>query len=120
MENAEGLLASADQYGLPTLVALCERELCLGIDEASAVMRLVLADKHHAVQLKEACLDFIAQHSEAVMRSEGWQQMATHPNLLQELFAHSTGVRKRPASTGGHVVDDGSPPSKRRYGAESR
>eukprot|EP01043_Picozoa_sp_COSAG02_P005199 COSAG02_NODE_140_length_34374_cov_913.416443_2_plen_487_part_00 len=116
MENAEGLLASADQYGVPRLVALCERELILGIDEANAAARLVLADKHHAMQLKEACLDFIARHSETVMQSEGWQQMAMHPNLLQELFAHSTGVRKRSASTSGQATDDGSLANKRRCG----
>ena len=28
--------------------------------------------------------------------AEGWQQLGTHPNLLQELFAHSNGIRKRP------------------------
>jgi hypothetical protein len=72
-ENAEGLLAAADQYEVPRLVALCEEQLCEGIDAAA---RLVLADRHHAAQLKEACLDYIADHHEAVvMRSEGWQQL---------------------------------------------
>ena len=39
MDNAEGLLAAADQYEVPRLVALCEEQLCEGIDEASAAAR---------------------------------------------------------------------------------
>ena len=103
-ENAEGLLAAADQYEVPRLVALCEEQLCEGVDDESAAARLVLADRHHAAQLKEVCLDYIAEHHEAVMTSEGWQQLGTQPNLLQELFAHTAGARK----TGG-----GQPQSKR-------
>ena len=101
MDDAAGLLAAADQYEVPRLVALCEEQLCEGIDDESAAARLVLAERHHAAQLKEACLDYIAEHHEAVMTSEGWQQLGTQPNLLQELFAHSTGARKRPAAAGG-------------------
>jgi len=77
MEHPRQLLAAADQYEVPRLVALCEEQLCEGIDEASAAARLVLAERHHAAQLKEACLDYIAAHSEAVMKSEGWQQLGT-------------------------------------------
>ena len=116
MDDAVGLLAAADQYEVPRLVALCEEQLCEGIDEASAAARLVLADRHHAAQLKEACLDYIAEHHEAVMTSEGWQQLGTQPNLLQELFAHSTGARKRPAEAGGG--EGGQPASKRRRAAD--
>ena len=95
MDDAAGLLAAADQYEVPRLVALCEEQLCEGIDDDSAAARLVLAERHHAAQLKEACLDYIAEPHEAVMTSEGWQQLGTQPNLLQELFAHTTGVRER-------------------------
>ena len=81
-----------------------EEQLWEGIDDESAAAQLVLAERHHAAQLKEACLDYIADHHEAVMTSEGWQQLGTQPNLLQELFAHTAGARK----TGG-----GQPQSKR-------
>ena len=110
MDDAAGLLAAADQYEVPRLVALCEEQLCEGIDDESAAARLVLADRHHAAQLKEACLDYIAEHHEAVMTSEGWQQLGTQPNLLQELFAHSAGARKRPS---GGAAGGGQPQSKR-------
>ena len=75
--------------------------------------RLVLAERHHAAQLKEACLDYIAAHAEAVMTSEGWQQLGTQPNLLQEIIAHIAGVRKRPAEAGAPGEGGGQPQSKR-------
>ena len=55
-----------------------------------------------------------AAHAEAVMTSEGWQQLGTQPNLLQELFAHKAGVRKRPEPA---AAGDGQPASKRRRAA---
>jgi hypothetical protein len=58
--------------------------------------RLVVAELHSAAQLKEHCLDYIGERAAEVMATEGWQQLGTQPNLLQELFAHKAGVRKRP------------------------
>ena len=110
MDEAEALLAAADQYEVPRLVALCERELCGVISQGNAARLLVLADRHRAAQLKEACLDYIALHAEAVMTSEGWQQLGTQPTLLQELFAHTAGARKRPS---GGAAGGGQPQSKR-------
>ena len=56
-----GLLAAADQCQVPRLVALCERELCATIAVETAARLLVLSDRHHAVQLKEHCLDFTSR-----------------------------------------------------------
>ena len=39
--------------------------------------------------------------SEAARSSTRRQQLGTHPNLLQELFAHKAGVRKRPRDAAG-------------------
>ena len=64
---------------------------------------LVLADRHHALQLKELCLEFIGAKPAVtadVMATEGWQLLGNQPNLLQELFAHAIGVRKRPSEDG--------------------
>ena len=96
-DDAEGLLAAADQYQVPRLLALCERELCERVEVETAARLLLLADQHHAEQLKERCLEFIGEQPGEVMATEGWQLLGTQPNLLQELFAHSAGVRKRPA-----------------------
>lgn len=92
----EGLLAAADRYACPRLLALCEQRLCATVTEESAVGLLVLSERHHAAQLKEYCLEFISQRPAEVMATQGWQQLGTHPNLLQELFAQSSGIRKRP------------------------
>ena len=108
-DDAEGLLAAADQYQVPRLVALCERELCERVEVETAARLLVLADQHHAAQLKEHCLEFIGAQPGEVMATEGWQLLGTQPNLLQELFAHQSGVRKRPSEGG----DDGAKPKKK-------
>ena len=105
-EDAEGLLAAADQYQLPRLVALCERELCGRVEVETAARLLLLADRHHAAQLKEHTLEFIGEQPAEVMASEGWQLLGTEPNLLQELFAHRAGVRKRPVATASGGSDD--------------
>jgi speckle-type POZ protein len=95
-EHLEGLLAAADQYQLPRLVSLCEEQLCAGITTENAAARLVVAELHSAAQLMEHCLDYISEQPAEVMATEGWQQLGTQPNLLQQLFAHKAGVRKRP------------------------
>ena len=105
-EDAEGLLAAADQYQLPRLVALCEQELCGRVEVQTAARLLLLADRHHATQLKEHTLEFIGEQPAEVMASEGWQLLGTEPNLLQELFAHHAGVRKRPVGTASGGSDD--------------
>ena len=97
----EGLLAAADQYQCPRLLALCEQRLCGMVNIESSAGLLVLSEQHRAAQLKEHCLDFISQQPAQVMTTEGWQQLGTHPNLLQELFAHKAGVRKRPRDAAG-------------------
>ncbi len=75
-----------------------------------------MAEKHHAEQLKLECLDFTKENSAEVMASEGWQTLATQPNLLQELFAHTAGVctspqKKRDAEGG--KAEAAKPPAKR-------
>ena len=95
-EHLECLLAAADQYQLPRLASLCEEQLCAGMTIENVAARLVVAELHSAAQLKEYCLDYIGERPAEVMATEGWQQLGTQPNLLQELFAHAKGVRKRP------------------------
>ena len=99
-DDPEGLLEVADQYQVPRLVAVCERKLCENIEVETVARLLVLADRHHAMQLKELCLEFIGAKPAEVMATEGWQLLGTQPNLLQELFAHGMGVRKRPSEDG--------------------
>eukprot|EP01049_Picozoa_sp_SAG25_P018487 SAG25_NODE_5337_length_671_cov_0.736014_1_plen_195_part_01 len=96
VEHTEGLLAAADQYQLPRLVSLCEAHMIDGLAIENVAARLVMAELHSAAKLKEYCIDYIDERPSEVMATEGWQQLGTQPNLLQELFAHSHGLRKRP------------------------
>ena len=103
--HCEGLLAAADQYAVPRLVAMCERALAASMTVSNAVERLVLADQHRAVQLKQHCLHFISKNPSGAMASDGWQLLGTQPNLLQELFAHS--VRPLQAAAAGTTAHAG-------------
>jgi speckle-type POZ protein len=100
-DDPEGLLEAADQYQVPRLAAVCEGKLCEGVEVETVAQLLVLADRHHAMQLKEHCLKFIGAKPAEVMATEGWQLLGTEPNLLQELFAHGMGVRERPSGDSG-------------------
>ena len=102
----------ADQYQVPRLVAVCERKLCENIEVETVERLLVLADRHHAMQLKELCLEFIGAKPAEVMATEGWQLLGTQPNLLQELFAHGMGVRKRPSEDGADTSTSTKKPRK--------
>lgn len=105
-DTAEDLLGVAEYYQVARLHALCERELCTRIDVETVARLLVLADTSHAQHLKEHCMDFIGRHPKEVMQSDGWQLLGAQPNLLQELFAHQSGVRKRPISADGNEDDE--------------
>lgn len=111
-DDPEGLLEVADQYQVPRLVAVCERKLCENIEVETVARLLVLADHHHAMQLKELCLAFIGAKPAEVMATEGWQLLGTQPNLLQELFAHGMGVRKRPSEDGADTSTSTKKPRK--------
>ncbi|GJN26393.1 hypothetical protein PR202_gb14320 [Eleusine coracana subsp. coracana] len=54
------LLVAADRYGLQRLRLMCEAKLSHGIDVRTVATTLTLAEQHHCVQLKNACLRFIA------------------------------------------------------------
>jgi speckle-type POZ protein len=56
------LFVAADRYGLDRLRAMCERKLCQDIDVDTVSTTLSLAEQHHCVQLKNACLGFISFH----------------------------------------------------------
>jgi speckle-type POZ protein len=60
------LLVAVDRYGLDRLKAICEGMLCQRIDVQIVATILALADQHHTVQLKNACLEYLS--SQDVMR----------------------------------------------------
>ncbi|KAK3141457.1 hypothetical protein QOZ80_4BG0334190 [Eleusine coracana subsp. coracana] len=54
------LLVAAIRYGLERLQLMCEAKLCDAIDVLTVGMILGLAEQHHCVRLKDACLRYIA------------------------------------------------------------
>ncbi|CAL9063047.1 BTB/POZ and MATH domain-containing protein 4-like isoform X1 [Musa acuminata AAA Group] len=81
------LLAAADRYSLGRLRLLCEAHLCREISVNSVASTLALADRCHAIELKAACLKFVAENLSAVMRSSGFEYLKDHcPSLQSELL----------------------------------
>ena len=73
--------------------------MCSRLTEQNAADWLVLADRHHAAQLRERCISYIIAHSAAVMCSEGYKELAaTHPSLMHELLVAASGHETGPAS----------------------
>ncbi|GJN26385.1 hypothetical protein PR202_gb14312 [Eleusine coracana subsp. coracana] len=84
------LPVAADRYGLHRLRLLCEARLCSWIDVESVAATLVLADQHQCLQLKDACLRFIAWREvlPAVMKTDGFQHLAnTCPVIMSEILS---------------------------------
>lgn len=57
------LLIAADKYSLAGLKLQCERALAAGVTTENAAEFLILADLHHASQLRRRALEYITQHS---------------------------------------------------------
>ena len=87
VEEAQHLMVCADAHGVERLRLLCERRLAQGLDIGSAAYTLVLADQHHARELKAAALAFVARNACAVMDTEGWEFLAVaRPALQREVI----------------------------------
>ncbi|KAK3143663.1 hypothetical protein QOZ80_4AG0303290 [Eleusine coracana subsp. coracana] len=73
---AQKLLVAADHYGLERLRIVREDKLSRSMDVKTVVSTLVLADKHHCVQLKDACLGFMGSSLgvlDAIMKTQGFK-----------------------------------------------
>ncbi|GJN01694.1 hypothetical protein PR202_ga18975 [Eleusine coracana subsp. coracana] len=83
------LLVAADRYGLNRLRLICEEKLCSWIDVHSVATTLVLAEQHQCVQLKDACLDFMAWRDVLgpVMKTEGFKHLTVScPMIMAEIL----------------------------------
>ena len=69
------LLNAANKYGLSRLFTMCENELRMKIKVESVVDTLLLADLHNATSLKEACLEFMREHSADVHETSRWKYL---------------------------------------------
>ncbi|CAN6229628.1 unnamed protein product [Urochloa humidicola] len=78
------LLVAADRYGFDRLRLMCEVKMCQSLDAETVATTLTLAEQHHCVQLKRACLDFIASRGvlRAFSESEGFVHLAASCPLV--------------------------------------
>ncbi|KAM0894387.1 hypothetical protein ACQ4PT_024542 [Festuca glaucescens] len=82
------LFVAADRYGLDRLRATCEQKLCQNIDVHNVATRLALAEQHHCVQLKNACLGFMSSHGvlSAIQETDGFKHLTIScPSVLGEV-----------------------------------
>lgn len=96
------LLAAADTYGMERLRLMCESHLCKDISVNIVASVLILADQHHATELKSVCLKFAAENLSAVMRSDGFEYIKENcPSLQSELLKTLAGCEEDCRSGGG-------------------
>ncbi|KAL6651420.1 hypothetical protein ACP70R_010345 [Stipagrostis hirtigluma subsp. patula] len=91
------LLVAADQYGLDRLRAMCEDKLCRDLDVQTIATTLVLAEQHHCIQLKDACLGFIASQDvlDAIKKTDGFKHLIRScPMLKKEILDKVAAVRR--------------------------
>ncbi|CAN6170693.1 unnamed protein product [Urochloa humidicola] len=94
-------MAAADKYKLPRLRLLCESYLCKNISINSVATTLVLADRHHALELKSVCLKFIDENLSAVIRTEGFDYLRNNcPSLESEIMQTVAGSEEQSSSGG--------------------
>ncbi|KAM0847405.1 hypothetical protein ACQ4PT_055024 [Festuca glaucescens] len=83
------LLVAADRYGMHRLMAPCEWKLCQSIDVESVGSTLALAEQHHRVKLKDACIGFVSTKSvlTAVRETEGFAHLVeTCPLVMVDIL----------------------------------
>ena len=81
------LLVLADKYGLTDLKNVCEGWLCTNICLNNAVESLLLAEKHHCLQLQCRARVFLQTHMVTLKRDkEKWSLLQTEPELVVRLM----------------------------------
>ncbi|KAM3389964.1 hypothetical protein ACQJBY_011866 [Aegilops geniculata] len=83
------LLVAADRYGVDRLMAICEGKLCRSISVQTVATTLALAEQHHCMHLKRACLEFLSSRDvrQAVKETDGFKHLVTScPSVILEIF----------------------------------
>ena len=83
------LLVAADRCGLDRLRLMCEVGMCRSIDADTVATTLALAEQHRCMQLKNACLGFIASRGMlgAVVQTSGFCHLVEScPLVLLEIL----------------------------------
>nr|XP_020197764.1 BTB/POZ and MATH domain-containing protein 1-like [Aegilops tauschii subsp. strangulata] len=83
------LLVAADRYGIERLMAMCEGQLCRNIKVQTVATTLALAEQHHCVHLKKACLAFLSSRDvrQAIKETDGFKHLVTScSSVILEIF----------------------------------
>jgi len=81
------LLMAADKYRISRLLVLCEEAMVAKMNKDNAAEFFLLADKHHASQLRKAAKRFTATHLKEVKPKNGWiQWMKENQQLAAEIL----------------------------------
>ena len=100
-ENARDIIHAADKYGGTGLKLAAEAQLTSdGITTENAAELILFADATNCAMLKEAAMEHFAKNAQAVMASEGFEQVAESPAIMREMMAVGFGgSKKRSASS---------------------
>ncbi|XP_073363528.1 BTB/POZ and MATH domain-containing protein 3-like [Aegilops tauschii subsp. strangulata] len=83
------LMVAADRYGLDRLAAMCEGELCRGIDVQTVATTLTLAKQHCRERLKDICIDFMSSRDVFgdVKKTDGFKHLVTScPEVITDIL----------------------------------
>ncbi|XP_044980012.1 BTB/POZ and MATH domain-containing protein 2-like [Hordeum vulgare subsp. vulgare] len=83
------LFVAADRYGLDRLKAICEEKLCQKFDVQTVATTLALAEQHHSLQLKKACLGYLSLQDvlRAVKKTDGFEHLTTScPSIMMDIL----------------------------------
>ncbi|CAM0870906.1 unnamed protein product [Alopecurus aequalis] len=82
------LLVAADRYGLDRLKVICEGKLCQRMDVQTVATTLALAEQHHSVELKNACLGYMSSQEvlRAVKKTDGFKRLTQScPSIVMDI-----------------------------------
>ncbi|XBI95008.1 hypothetical protein VPH35_031553 [Triticum aestivum] len=83
------LLVAVDRYRVDRLMVLCKEKLCGSINVKTVATTLALAEQHHCVHLKRACLELLSSRDvrQAVKETDGFRHLvASCPSVILEIF----------------------------------
>ncbi|CAM0871083.1 unnamed protein product [Alopecurus aequalis] len=87
------MLVAADRYGMDRLKAICEGNLCHRINVQTVATTLALAEQHHSVLLKNACLGYLSSQEvfRVVKETKGFKHLAAScPSIMMDILERLT------------------------------
>uniref|UniRef100_A0A0D9X5L1 BTB domain-containing protein n=1 Tax=Leersia perrieri TaxID=77586 RepID=A0A0D9X5L1_9ORYZ len=96
-EMVKELLVAADRYGMERMKLMCESIICKSLDVESVANTLALADQHHCIKLKDACIQFISSliKTDDLIATQGYQDLKREcPFVFVDIWEEAIKSRK--------------------------